>query len=525
MSSEAPRYPPARARIRRASAASSPSAGASGGAGRRGFAGPAIRGARCTKASFSTARRPSAPFSRSTITGAIRPISIAAGPVQASVSVPAERRTGSASAARAGPASAGQSARICAASGLFFRKAGRVSLGTSAPSSTVFHCRSGIAGASGTLARAGRMGAPRGFKSFENTPLDLGAPSVLSPAMADAALLLAWYDRHRRRLPWRDEAAPDPYRIWVSEVMLQQTTTAAAAPRYARFLARFPDVQALADAPWEEVSAEWAGLGYYARARNLHAAAKAIAAGGMPRDAAGWRALPGVGAYTAHAVAAIAFGEAAVPVDANVERVLSRLHAITAPLPKARPAIARHADAFMGQAAARARPGDFAQALFDLGATVCTSRRPACALCPWRGACAAFAQGIQDGLPVKPPKAPRPMLHGTHFALLDGAGRIGLVRRPEAGLLGGMLALPGTPWRAEPWDDGEALPHAPITAAWRPVPGVALHGFTHRDLTMRLLRAEVAHLPNAMAALDLPAAEAALPGTMRKLLALLRAAG
>ena len=343
--------------------------------------------------------------------------------------------------------------------------------------------------------------------------------------MAAAALLLAWYDRHRRRLPWRDEAARDPYRIWVSEVMLQQTTTAAAAPRYARFLARFPDVQALAAAPWEEVSAEWAGLGYYARARNLHAAAKEIAAQGMPRDAAGWRELPGVGAYTANAVAAIAFDEAVVPVDANVERVLSRLHAITTPLPKAHPAIARHADAFMAQPAARARPGDFAQALFDLGATVCTSRRPACALCPWRAGCAGFAQGIQDSLPVKPPKPARPMLHGTHFALLDRAGRIGLVRRPESGLLGGMLALPGTPWRAEPWADAEALPHAPASAAWTPVPGEALHGFTHRDLTMRLLRAEVAHLPNELTALDMQAADKTLPGTMRKLLALLRAAG
>ncbi len=382
-----------------------------------------------------------------------------------------------------------------------------------------------MGGASGTFARAGRTGAPRGFRSFENTPLDLGAPSVLSPAMADAAPLLQWYDRHRRRLPWRDEAAPDPYRIWVSEVMLQQTTTAAAAPRYARFLARFPDVGTLAAAPWEEVAAEWAGLGYYARARNLHAAAKAIAAQGLPRDAAGWRELPGVGAYTAHAVAAIAFDEAVVPVDANVERVLSRVFAITAPLPKSRPAIARRADAFMAQPAARARPGDFAQALFDLGATVCTSRRPLCALCPWRDACAAFAQGIQEGLPVKPPKAARPMLHGTHFALLDQAGRIGLIRRPETGLLGGMPALPGTPWRAEPWTDAEALPHAPIAAAWRPVPGEALHGFTHRDLTMRLLRAEVPHLPNALDAVDLRRAEAILPGTMRKLLALLREGG
>ena len=343
--------------------------------------------------------------------------------------------------------------------------------------------------------------------------------------MADASALLAWYDRHRRRLPWRDDAARDPYRIWVSEVMLQQTTVAAAAPRFARFLSRFPTVEALAAAPWEEVSAEWAGLGYYARARNLHAAAKAIAAGGVPQDAAGWRALPGVGAYTANAVAAIGFDEPVVPVDANVERVLSRVFAIRTPLPKSRPLIARYADAFMEQGAARARPGDFAQALFDLGATICTMRRPACALCPWHDPCEARRQGVQETLPVKPPKPTRPMLHGTHFALLDHGGRIALLRRPETGLLGGMLALPGTPWRPAPWEDEEALAHAPAAAPWRRVPGEALHGFTHRDLTMRLFRAEVPHLPNHLESLGLPEADRALPGTMRKLLALLDGAG
>ncbi|MFL1463564.1 A/G-specific adenine glycosylase [Roseococcus sp. DSY-14] len=341
--------------------------------------------------------------------------------------------------------------------------------------------------------------------------------------MADAALLLEWYDRHRRVLPWRDGAAGDPYRIWLSEVMLQQTTVAAVGPRYDRFLRRFPGVAALAAAPWEEVAAEWAGLGYYARARNLHAAAKALAAGGFPRTAEGLRALPGIGPYTAAAVAAIAFGEAVVPVDGNVERVVARLHAIATPLPRARAAIARHAAAFMAQPAARARPGDFAQALFDLGATVCTPRRPACALCPWRGPCAAQAQGIQDALPVKPAKAAAPVVHGAHFALLDAQGRLALERRPESGLLGGMPGLPGTPWRAAPWPDAEALAHAPAPAAWTRVPGEARHLFTHRDLRMALWRAE-GPCPPGLEAVPLAEAAAILPGAMRRLLELLHEA-
>ncbi len=321
-------------------------------------------------------------------------------------------------------------------------------------------------------------------------------------------------------LPWRDEAAGDPYRIWLSEVMLQQTTVAAVGPRYARFLRRFPTVAALAAAPWEEVAAEWAGLGYYARARNLHAAARALAQGGFPRTADGLRALPGIGPYTAAAVAAIAFGEATVPVDGNVERVVSRLHAITTPLPRAKVEITRLAAAFMGQAAACARPGDFAQALFDLGATICTPRRPACALCPWRGACAGRAQGIQDTLPVKPAKAAAPVIHGVHFALLDAQGRIALERRPGDGLLGGMPGLPGTPWRAEPWPDAAAMAHAPAPAAWARVPGEARHLFTHRDLRMALWRAE-GEAPPGLEPVPLAEAEAILPGAMRKLLALL----
>ncbi|WP_207537436.1 A/G-specific adenine glycosylase [Sabulicella rubraurantiaca] len=339
--------------------------------------------------------------------------------------------------------------------------------------------------------------------------------------MARAESLLHWYDRHRRRLPWRDAPAPDPYRIWVSEVMLQQTTVAAVGPRYARFLARFPDVGSLAAADWAELAEEWAGLGYYARARNLHAAAKEIAAKGWPRDAAGWRELPGVGAYTAAAVAAIALNEPVVPVDGNVERVLSRVFAIETPLPHSRPEISRRAASFMEQAEARARPGDFAQALFDLGATICTPRRPACALCPWRDECEAHRLGIQDTLPVKAPKAARGAIFGVHFALLDREGRIGLLRRPEGGLLGGMPALPGTPWRAEPWEEAEALSHAPAPAPWHPCPGEARHGFTHRDLSMRLWRADADAIPEGLEPVALDRAQVILPGAMRKLLDLL----
>jgi A/G-specific adenine glycosylase len=313
----------------------------------------------------------------------------------------------------------------------------------------------------------------------------------------DAALLLAWYDRHRRDLPWRPRPgeSADPYAVWLSEVMLQQTTVAAVGPRFARFLGRFPTVEALAAAPWEQVAQEWAGLGYYARARNLHAAAKAVAArGGFPQDEAALAELPGVGAYTAAAVAAIAFGRPAVPVDGNVERVMARVFAVEAPLPGAKGRFATLAREVGAQAAARARPGDFAQALFDLGATLCTPRRPACALCPWRGACAGLAAGLAESLPRKAPKPERPQRHGVAFWLEDAAGRVLLQRRPARGLLGGMLELPGTPWREEAWGDAEAAGHAPAPAAWVPA-GKVRHVFTHFALDLVVWAGRVAALP------------------------------
>jgi A/G-specific adenine glycosylase len=338
------------------------------------------------------------------------------------------------------------------------------------------------------------------------------------PSTDDAAArLLAWYDRHRRDLPWRARPGEraDPYAVWLSEIMLQQTTVAAVAPRYRDFLARFPDVATLAAAPWEEVAQAWAGLGYYARARNLHAAAKVVATrGAFPEDEAGLRALPGVGAYTAAAVAAIAFGRPAVPVDGNVERVMARLFAVTAPLPAAKPVLAAQA-ARVGEAPpARERPSDFAQALFDLGATLCTPRRPACSLCPLRQGCAAHREGIAETLPAKAAKRAQPQRHGAVFWLEDGAGHVLLRRRPPEGLLGGMLELPGTPWRDAPWAEGEATAHAPAAVPWREV-GLVRHVFTHFALDLTVFAGRMPTLPTGGVPRD-AVLSAGLPAVMAK---------
>jgi len=245
------------------------------------------------------------------------------------------------------------------------------------------------------------------------------------------------------------------------------------------------------------------------------------AAGGFPADTAGLAALPGIGRYTAAAVAAIAFDAPVVPVDGNVERVTARLHAVQQTLPAARPRLAGLAAAFMAEPAARARPGDFAQALFDLGATLCTPRRPACASCPWLEGCAAHAAGIAAELPRKAPRRARPLRHGAHFLLTDGQGRILLRRRPARGLLGGMLELPGTPWREEAWPEAEALLHAPLAAPWRRLPGVARHGFTHFALEMVLYAApDPGGAPPEGEWRDRLAAAAAVPSAIRRLLAL-----
>jgi A/G-specific adenine glycosylase len=334
-----------------------------------------------------------------------------------------------------------------------------------------------------------------------------------------ATSLLAWYDRHRRLLPWRAGAGQraDPYHVWLSEIMLQQTTVTATVPYYERFLIRFPTLQALAAAPLEEVLAAWAGLGYYTRARNLHACARAVvAAGGFPRDLAGLRTLPGIGDYTAAAISAIAFGVPVVPVDGNVERVVTRLFAVNEALPGSKPLLRRLAARLGDDPAAQARPSDFAQALFDLGATVCTPARPACALCPWMSGCAGRRASVAEELPRKAAKRVRPQRHGVHFWLTDRGGNVLLRRRPREGLLGGMTELPGTEWRDAAWPVEEALMLAPMPADWRPA-GQVRHGFTHFELTIEMFAARVPRIEAAGFARPIAKlADEALPSLMRK---------
>jgi A/G-specific adenine glycosylase len=343
----------------------------------------------------------------------------------------------------------------------------------------------------------------------------------------DSDALLAWYDRHRRTMPWRARPGEiaDPYRVWLSEIMLQQTTVAAVIPYFERFIKLFPTVQALAAAEEGAVMAAWAGLGYYARARNLHACARAVAAAGgqFPRTIEGLCALPGIGRYTAHAVGAIAFGIPVVPVDGNVERVTARFYGIEAPLPGSRQQIAQAA-AILGQSGgARARPSDFAQALFDLGATICT-RAPACALCPWSGACVARRAGLAGALPRRAPKRARPVRHGAHFWVVDAQGRVLLRRRPASGLLGGMTELPGTDWREAPWPAAEAQACAPVPCHWRHA-GQVLHVFTHFELRLDVYAAATDSIEAEGFLRDAGMlAGEALPSVMRKCVALARQA-
>jgi A/G-specific adenine glycosylase len=344
-----------------------------------------------------------------------------------------------------------------------------------------------------------------------------------------AEALLAWYGREARKLPWR--APPgvrqDPYKVWLSEIMLQQTTAKAVLPRYADFLWRWPDVKALARAELGEVLAAWAGLGYYARARNLHACARVVADehnGLFPGTEAELRKLPGVGGYTAAAVAAIAFGAPAAPVDGNIERVIARLFAVETPLPAAKAEIKALAESLTPETHA----GDYAQAMMDLGATICKPRRPACGLCPLRPGCRGYAEGIAEQLPHKEDKGARPVRRGAAFVALREDGAVLLRERPLNGLLGGMLETPSTPWE-ETAPNGKAVTdHVPVEAAWAEVPGRVEHTFTHFHLELAVYRAEVgadvALLEAAepqrcvwLHARDL--AGAALPSLMRKVIA------
>ena len=305
-----------------------------------------------------------------------------------------------------------------------------------------------------------------------------------------AADLLTWYDRNARMMPWRigpaERAAgvrPDPYRIWLSEVMLQQTTVAAVRAYFLRFTARWPDVTALAAAADADVMGEWAGLGYYARARNLLACARAVASehgGRFPATRDGLMGLPGIGPYTAAAIAAIAFDEAAVVVDGNVERVMARLYGLQTPLPAAKPDLVRLAAGLTPAL----RAGDYAQAVMDLGATICTPRNPACGICPWTGACVARAAGVQTELPRKTAKPAKPVREGRLWIVRRTDGAMLLETRPERGLLGGMLGWPGSAW------DGGGGP-APLDTDWRDAAGEVRHTFTHFHLRLDIAVAEV----------------------------------
>lgn len=348
----------------------------------------------------------------------------------------------------------------------------------------------------------------------------LSPPSARKAALRpDPTDLLAWYDRHRRHLPWR--AAPgkraDPYHVFLSEIMLQQTTVKAVGPYFADFLTRWPSVAALAAAPLEQVLSAWAGLGYYARARNLHACAQAVVTrhgGRFPADEAALLDLPGIGPYTAAAIAAIAFDLPASPVDGNIERVISRLYTIDTPLPKGKLEIKARAAALTPAA----RPGDFAQAMMDLGATICTPRSPACVVCPFSPSCAARASGEPARYPVKAPKTAKPARRGVAFLAVRADGAVLLRTRPTKGLLGGMTEVPSTPWTAE-------MPEVqvPFEAAWRPLPGQVEHVFTHFALALDVWRTDVpAGVPVPQGCrwvLPRDFEHEALPSVMRKILA------
>ena len=344
-----------------------------------------------------------------------------------------------------------------------------------------------------------------------------------------AALLLDWYDREHRHLPWRYPPGKqaDPYRVWLSEIMLQQTVVKTVIPYYANFLERWPTVNVLAAASVDDVLVAWAGLGYYSRARNLHKCAQAIVAehgGKFPRDEATLLMLPGIGPYTAAAIASIAFGEQAMPVDGNVERVITRLFALETPLPAVKGEIKRRATALSSDD----RPGDFAQAMMDLGATVCTPKRPSCLMCPLHRHCEGFALGIEASLPRRAEKAARPERFGHVFLALREDGHILLRQRPEAGLLARMMEVPSSGWSDNLPSLTDAVRAAPVQADWWQVPGVVGHVFTHFKLELVV---HVAVVPTDVALTfwaDAPRcrwvprrslAGQALPSVMRKIIA------
>jgi A/G-specific adenine glycosylase len=360
--------------------------------------------------------------------------------------------------------------------------------------------------------------------------LAAGRKSRKAAIRPDPAILLAWYDRHRRTLPWRAPPGetPDPYRVWLSEIMLQQTTVKAVASYYGRFLERWPNVRALAASSLADVLKAWAGLGYYARARNLHACARAVVerhGGRFPPDETALAALPGVGRYTAAAIAAIAFGGRATPVDGNIERVVARLFAVETPLPAAKPDIRRLAESLTPAE----RPGDFAQAMMDLGATLCSPLRPSCALCPWNEVCTAHRLGTPETFPRKAPKAEGRLRRGAAFWVERADGAVLVRTRPLRGLLAGMTEVPTSEWTHD-FVFAAALESAPTLAngkakpAWRRVPGKVTHVFTHFPLELVVYATAVpagTRAPSGMRFVRGAAfADEAWPSLMRKVIAL-----
>lgn len=340
-----------------------------------------------------------------------------------------------------------------------------------------------------------------------------------------AAALLAWYDAHARDLPWRAKGhAPDPYHVGLSEIMLQQTTVAVVKAYFLKFLELWPTIEALAAADLDDVLRAWAGLGYYARARNLHACAKAIVqhhGGRFPSAEASLRNLPGIGPYTAAAIAAIAFDGKHAAVDGNVERVISRYYAITAPLPDSKPIIRQLAQALVPDQ----RPGDFAQAMMDLGATLCTPKSPNCLICPWAGPCLGRTKGIAAELPKKRAKKAIPTRHGIAY-WVEHDGRVLLRRRPEKGLLGGMMEVPSTAWA-----EAKPVESPPLRACWRKLTVQVEHTFTHFHLVLEVRIATQIEDGELLATGDIRwvplenLAGEALPTVMRKVVALAQKAG
>jgi A/G-specific adenine glycosylase len=356
-------------------------------------------------------------------------------------------------------------------------------------------------------------------------PGSSAAKVEIPPAAVRPALLLAWYDRHRRKLPWRPlpGVAADPYRVWLSEIMLQQTGVKFVAPYFEKFVARWPSVDDLGRASLDDVLRMWAGLGYYSRARNLHACAVKVLSdhgGVFPDTEEGLRALPGVGPYTAAAIAAIAFGRPTMPVDGNIERVVSRLFAVEAPLPQAKPVIAQHAFTLL----AAMRAGDSAQALMDLGASICTPKKPACVLCPLNEDCVAYRRGDQETFPRKAAKKAGELRRGAAFVVRRGDDLL-LRTRAEKGLLGGMSEVPGSDWIAAQ-DDNVARKQAPPlngVVRWHRKAGIVTHVFTHFPLELVVYTASVPSGTRAPAGMRWAAIETlkdeALPSVMRKAIA------